>query len=167
MTDLIKGDEPTTTHAAWGSGNPRLRVTSEHERFEHALTHDSTRVGSSSESDLLLVGAEAHHATIAHDGRDEYVLTLHGEGEMNARSGDAAQAKGDRTETLRTGAHFTAGPWTLVFARDEFADHGRAYGGREGGELADQPAQEARPDYAAVVDEDDDDPSRLLEPTQD
>jgi len=39
------------------------------------------------------------------------------------------------------------GDWTLTFMRDEYADHGRPFGGREGGEGAVQPAQGARPDY--------------------
>jgi predicted GNAT family acetyltransferase len=41
------------------------------------------------------------------------------------------------------------GAWRLVFARDEFADHGRPYGGRNGGEGAHQRRQAPRPDYAA------------------
>jgi hypothetical protein len=48
---------------------------------------------------------------------------------------------------LRTGARFTMGGWTFVYARDEFADHGRPYGGREGGEGTYQPQQPERPDY--------------------
>ncbi|MGO1547519.1 MAG: hypothetical protein ACTHXL_09220, partial [Microbacterium gubbeenense] len=51
--------------------------------------------------------------------------------------------------TLRTGASFTAGPWRFVFQREEFADHGRPFGGRQGGELSDQPPQRRRPDYTA------------------
>jgi hypothetical protein len=39
------------------------------------------------------------------------------------------------------------GPWTFVYARDEYADHGRPYGGREGGEGTHQPRQPERPDY--------------------
>ncbi|KRA24496.1 hypothetical protein ASD65_08735 [Microbacterium sp. Root61] len=160
--DNTDGYVPTTTHAEWGAGNPRLLITSDDERFHHEIIHDLTRIGSSPDSDLHLAGTDAHHATIAHDERDEYVLTLHGEGEMNAGS-DPADETSDRTETLRTGARFTAGPWSLVFVRDEFADHGRPYGGREGGELSDQPSQPARPDYTSPVD----DEPRPLEAPQD
>lgn len=141
------GYEPTTTHAAWGAGNPRLRITSEHDRFEHALTADATRIGSAADSDIRLSGVETLHATITHDDRDEYVLTLHGEGEMNANPQSEATHAGDRSETLRAGARFTAGDWTLVYMRDEFADHGRPFGGREGGEGELQPSQPDRPDY--------------------
>jgi len=49
------------------------------------------------------------------------------------------------------------GEWRFTFARDEYADHGRPFGGREGGELADQPVQPPRPDYA---EHDDGDPDR-------
>ncbi|ALJ20540.1 FHA domain-containing protein [Microbacterium sp. No. 7] len=141
------GAEPTTTHAAWGAGHPRLLISSEQERLVHELHEDRLLIGSSTECALQLPGTDSVHATIVHDERDEYVLTLHGEGEMNANPDAAATHPGDRSETLRTGAQFTAGPWRLVFTREEFADHGRPYGGREGGELSDQPLQPPRPDY--------------------
>lgn len=160
--DTEDGSVPTTTHAQWGAGHPRLLITSDGARFHHEIVHDVTRIGSAPDSDLQLAGTDAHHATINHDERDEYVLTLHGEGEMNARS-DPADDTSDRTETLRTGARFTAGPWSLVFVRDEFADHGRPYGGREGGEFSDQRAQPARPNYTSPVD----DEPRPLEAPQD
>ena len=134
----------TTTHAAWGAGDPRLLVRREDARLEHPLTLAETHIGSGPENDLVLDGADPVHATIVHDERDEYVLALHGQGEMNARP-----ENDDRTEILRTGARFTIADWTLVFMREEYADHGRPYGGREGGEGADQPLQPERPDYAA------------------
>lgn len=142
------GDAPTTTHAEWGAGNPRLRVTRDDERSEFPLEEDVVRIGSAAGNELVLADADPVHATITHDERDEYVLQLHGDGEMNASSGADATHPGDDTETLRTGARFTVGPWTLVFARDEYADHGRPFGGRQGGEYSDQPLQEPRPDYS-------------------
>ncbi|SFD00685.1 Predicted acetyltransferase, GNAT superfamily [Nocardioides terrae] len=128
----------TTTHAAWGAGHPRLMVTGESERYVHEISCDLTHIGSGPDSDLQLPSADELHATILHDTADEYVLTM---------VGDGATGFGPN-ETLRTGAHFTAGPWQLIFIRDEFADHGRPYGGRRGGELAYQRPQEPRPDYA-------------------
>ncbi len=141
--------EPTTTHAEWGAGSPRLRITSETERFVHDLTADLTRLGAAEGSDVVLAGADPLHATIEHDERDEFVLTLHGAGEMSANPQAAATHDGDRSATLRTGARFTAGPWTIVYMRDEFADHGRPYGGRQGGEGEHQRPQPGRPDYDA------------------
>ena len=49
-----------------------------------------------------------------------------------------------------TGAQFTIGDWMLVFSRDEYADHGRPYGGRNGGEGTHQERQPERPDYPAT-----------------
>lgn len=143
-----EGYTPTTTHAEFGAGNPRLRITRDGERSEYALEADVVRIGSSPESELTLADADPVHATITHDDRDEYVLELHGEGEMNTNPDADATHPGERTQTLRTGARFTVGPWTLVFARDEFADHGRPFGGRLGGEYSDQPLQPERPDYS-------------------
>jgi hypothetical protein len=143
-----EGYNPTTTHAEWGAGSPRLRLTRDDERTEFALDADLVRIGSAADNELRLTDTDPVHATITHDDRDEYVLELHGEGEMNASAGVAATHGEDRTETLRTGARFTVGPWTLVFARDEFADHGRPFGGRQGGEYSDQPMQPPRPDYS-------------------
>lgn len=152
MTDQ-QGYEPTTTHAEWGAGDPHLRVSRNGEHFVHHLTTDDVRVGSAEGNELRLADTDPVHATITHDERDEYVLTLHGEGEMNANPRTAEPGLGDRTEILRTGAHFTAGEWTVVFGREEFADHGRPFGGREGGELDDQAPQPARPDYTGTGDE--------------
>lgn len=140
-------DGPGTTHAEYGAGNPRLRITRDDERAEFAIETERVQIGSAEGNDLILSDTDPVHATIDHDERDEYVLTLHGEGEMNANPDAAATRGGERTETLRTGARFTTGPWTLVFARDEYADHGRPFGGRHGGEYSDQPLQQPRPDY--------------------
>lgn len=147
MNEHTVENEPTTTHAAWGAGHPRLLISRGDERFVHEITTEVVRVGSAPGNELTLLDCDPVHATIRHDARDEYVLTLHGAGEMNANPLSAATHPGDRSETLRTGAHFTAGGWMLVFAREEFADHGRPFGGREGGEFSDQPPQPARPDY--------------------
>lgn len=149
MTDQYpQGNQPTTTHAAWGAGDPRLLISNDDDRTVHHITTDAVRIGSADGNELRLADIDPVHATITHDERDEYVLTLHGDGEMNASPTAAETGRGDRTEILRTGAHFTAGPWTLVFSREEFADHGRPFGGREGGELDDQLPQPARPDYS-------------------
>jgi predicted GNAT family acetyltransferase len=128
----------TTTHGSWGAGHPRILATSDHGRYVHEIDCDLTHIGSSPESDLVLPATDPLHAKILHDTTDEYVLTMVGEG---------ATSHG-RHAMLRTGARFTAGPWQLVFARDEFADHGRPYGGRRGGELAHQRREAPRPNYA-------------------
>ena len=143
-----EGYTPETTHAEFGAGNPRLRITRDGERAEFALEADVVRIGSAADNELRLDGADPVHATITHDDRDEYVLDMHGAGEMNANPDADATHPGERMQTLRTGARFTVGEWTLVYAREEFADHGRPYGGRLGGEYSDQPLQPERPDYS-------------------
>jgi hypothetical protein len=140
-------ETPETTHAEYGAGNPRLRITRDGERTEFPLEADEVRIGSADGNELRLADTDPLHATVTHDDRDEYVLTLHGDGEMNSNPDADATHPGEASETLRTGSRFTVGPWTLVFARDEFADHGRPYGGRLGGEYSDQPLQPPRPDY--------------------
>jgi predicted GNAT family acetyltransferase len=127
----------TTTHAAWGAGHPRILAASEHERYVHEIRCELTHIGSADDSDLKLSATDSLHAKILHDTTDEYVLTMVGEGATSS----------GRHEILRTGAHFTAGPWSLIFVRDEFADHGRPYGGRIGGEAGHQRPQKPRRDY--------------------
>ncbi|MGO2529855.1 MAG: FHA domain-containing protein, partial [Microbacterium gubbeenense] len=105
MTD----EQGTETHAAWGAGNPHLIVASDEDRHTFSLTLDEVTIGSAAGSVLRLPDIDALHATIVHDERDEYVLTLHGEGEMNANPHAAGTHPGERSETLRTGASFTAG----------------------------------------------------------
>jgi predicted GNAT family acetyltransferase len=128
----------TTTHATWGAGHPRILATSDRERYVYEIGCDLTHIGSAHDSDLKLPATDLLHARILHDTTDEYVLTMVGEGATSS----------GRHEVLRTGAHFTAGPWSLVFVRDEFADHGRPYGGRIGGEAGHQRPQKPRPDYS-------------------
>lgn len=148
MIDRTEDGDALTTHAEWGAGSPRLLVSREGEdRFVFDLVEDEVTIGSSPGSSVVLAGTDAVHASIVHDDRDEYVLTLHGAGEMNAST--EPDEDGVRREVLRTGARFRIGDWTLVFVRAEFADHGRPFGGREGGELSDQPPQPERPDYVA------------------
>ena len=148
MTDeTTEGYTPTTTHAEFGAGNPRLRITRDDDRTEFALDADLVRIGSAEGNELRIADTDPLHATIQHDDRDEYVLTLHGEGERSAAGSADATHPGEDTQTLRTGAQFTACPWSFVFARDESADHGRPFGGRKGGEFNDQRLQPPRPDY--------------------
>ncbi|WP_298039791.1 hypothetical protein [uncultured Microbacterium sp.] len=152
MTEQTSSDgsnAPTTTHAEWGAGNPRLLVSRDGERFVFDLVADAVRIGSADGNELQLADTDPVHADVVHDDRDEYVLTLHGHGEMNANPDAAETGASGRSEILRTGARFTAGDWTLVYSREEFADHGRPYGGRVGGEFSDQPPQPERPDYGS------------------
>lgn len=142
----IHPPQPTTTHGAWGAGEPHLIMVDEDDRRVFPLSADHFTIGSADGNDVVLPDTKPLHATIRHDEKDEYLLTMHGPGETNARPIEGSE---DRTEVLRTGARFTMGPWRIVFMRAEFADHGRPYGGREGGEGTHQRRQPDRPDYAA------------------
>lgn len=140
-------DRTTTTHAAWGAGHPRLIVEGARDRYIHELTSDLTRIGSSADNDIVLPGADSLHATITHDATDEYIVTMFSGGATGSTARTAPGKHPRPVLVLRTGAHFSAGPWELGFARDEFADHGRPHGGRQGGELSHQRSQPPRPDY--------------------
>ncbi len=138
----------TTTHYAFGGGRPRLFfvVGSDDwsgkmpEQFD--LLPDVTTIGSAPSADLQLPGLLPRHAEIRHESNDEYVL--HSFGEV---AGGSRQLSGEQAgvRVLRTGARMEMGQWNLGFFREEYADHGRPYGGRQGGELAYQKPQPPRP----------------------
>lgn len=135
--------QTTTTHGSWGSGHPHLSIRRSDHRMDFALTAGTVRLGSAPDMELIVPGADPHHATIVHNEFDEFALTMHGDGDMSA----ASEGPGGRSETLRSGARFTIGPWEFAFWREEASDHGRPYGGRNGGEGSVEPRQGPRPDY--------------------
>ncbi len=146
--------DPTTTHATWGAGHPRLIISRDGRHHEEQLDGELIRIGSGADADIRLDGIDPIAGEIRHDDRDEFVLVPHAPGDTNARLQPQAAAQGQDGEVLRTGARFTLGEWTFVFMREEYADHGRPYGGREGGEGSKQPAQPERPDYSFEAGED-------------
>ncbi len=132
----------TTTHG--GGGAPRLVLEKEHlwggERMPIYWLDTETTIGSGSACDVRLPGLADLHAVVRHDeDDDEYVVEL--------RDGAArvhGAAVGGRV-VLRTGARLEVGDHVLAFFREEFADHGRPHGGRQGGEIGVQLPQEPRP----------------------
>lgn len=148
--DHDAGQAPTSTHAERGAGRPRLifKVGEDWDGTpprEFDLLDGTTRIGSGDDMDLRLDGLEAFQATIEHDADDEYVLrhaTAVGEQNAPVLDSGALEPSGLPGEgVLRTGSPVELGDWSLSFYRDEFADHGRPGGGREGGEGAHQPGQ--------------------------
>ncbi|WP_122260715.1 FHA domain-containing protein [Ornithinimicrobium cerasi] len=138
----------TTTHDPLGGGTPRLvyyLVPPEEggERQVLPLRRGTTRIGSSAEDDLRLSDLSPGHVEIRRNpATDEYeavpvagVVTTVGGAEVSA------------PVLLRTGAVVRAGGRAFTYVRDEYADHGRPYGGREGGEFARQRPQPPRPRY--------------------
>lgn len=129
----------TTTHYARGGGRPRLIFVQNSETWngqvprEFELTGERTTIGSGDGATLKLAGLDDVHAEVLHTEDDEYVLVPHGviTGSVNGRE----------RSVLRTGARIQLGTWALAFFREEYADHGRPFGGRNGGELAYQRPQ--------------------------
>ncbi|MEV8254234.1 hypothetical protein AB0O95_09745 [Rhodoglobus sp. NPDC076762] len=137
----------TTTHYASGAGRPRLFFVVGSENWngqmprEFELRSDVTTIGSSTSADLQLPGLDPIHAEIRHDDDDEYVLRSFG-----AVGGGSRPLTGQETgsRTLRTGALMEMGEWRIGFFREEYADHGRPFGGRIGGEMGHQKPQPGR-----------------------
>jgi hypothetical protein len=129
----------TTTHYLPGSGRPRLIFVQNSESWngqvprEFELVGERITIGSGSDAMLQLVGLDNLHAEVVHTEDDEYVLVPHGviTGSVNGRE----------ESILRTGARVQLGEWALAFFREEYADHGRPFGGRNGGELSYQRPQ--------------------------
>ena len=139
----------TTTHYTPGSGRPRLIFVVGSKNWngqmprEFNLLPGTTTIGSSPEADLQLPGLKPLHAEIRHDHNDEYRLFATGDVAGSSRPSDDGRSIGNG-QILRTGSRLEMGPWRMGYFREEFADHGRPFGGRVGGELAVQKPQPPR-----------------------
>ncbi|WP_207343617.1 FHA domain-containing protein [Arthrobacter sp. E3] len=123
--------KPTTTHYARGGGRPRLIFVRDSETWdgrppkEFNLTEEATVIGSGPEANFRLPELSAAHGSIIHTDDDEYVFF--------PTQPSSSEAPG---RILRTGARLLLGPWRMVFFREEYADHGRPFGGRTAGEFS-------------------------------
>jgi len=141
----------TTTHYASGGGRPRLIFVVGSQNWngqkprEFDLLPATTRIGSSPDADLVLADLKPFHAEIRHDENDEYVLYPLGEVSGSVRPVDDVASTRGGGIILRTGSRVEMGKWRMAFFREEFADHGRPFGGRVGGEFAVQKPQAPRP----------------------
>jgi len=148
---------PTTTHAGFGEGRPRLLFVVDPEGWsgenepEFLLRDPVTRIGSGEDMDLRLAGLEPFHAEIRHEDDDEYVLLVHGPARLSSELATPLEERHPRPRVLRTGARIELGDWQMSFYREEYADHGRPYGGREGGEGAHQVVQPSDATHAQDV----------------
>jgi hypothetical protein len=134
---------PTTTHDPSGGGLPRLVLEKEHlwagERQPIFWLGDgTTTIGSGPDCDVRLPGLEAEHAVVHRTDDDEFVV------EPVAGDTHVHGARYGGRIVLRTGARIEVGPHVLAYFREEYADHGRPYGGRIGGELGRQLPQERK-----------------------
>jgi hypothetical protein len=138
-----------TTHDPQGGGGPRLIFALGGEAIasadgsvtqtEYALAPGRTSIGSAADADLRLPDLAPEHASIVRDEFDEYVLEPESP-ELPSRVNGQPVSR----HSLRTGDRVELGPWTLTYFRDEYADHGRPFGGRQGGEGAVQQEQPPR-----------------------
>lgn len=133
----------TTTHDVRRGGNPRLVMTvgnpgiPDGGALVYPLRQDVTTIGSDPACDIVLAGLAPIHAVVSHDDRDEFVLQDRS-ADRSARVNGFVVGDG---RALRTGVRITLGQWTLAYRRAEFADHGRPFGGRIGGEAGHQRRQ--------------------------
>lgn len=134
---FMPGRRPvTTTHDPRRGGNPRLVLSTSNQRLPDTgrvvfpLRGVETLIGSAPECDIRLDGLEPVHAVVRHDEADE--LVLHDRSAAGTTLVNGAPAR--RGRILRTGSRVSVGEWTLAYRRAEYADHGRPYGGRIGGE---------------------------------
>jgi len=133
----------TTTHATRGGGDPKLVLAPREDPWPgdkqpfFRLRKDRTTIGSGEDCDIRLPGLAELHAEVLLDLEDEFVLV--------AISPDT-RVNGERIRSrlLRTASRIQVASWTMSFYREEYADHGRPYGGRVGGEIGHQLAQPPR-----------------------
>jgi len=95
------------------------------------------RIGSGPDCEIRLPGLAEVHAVVRHDEDDEWrVETVGGTTKVHGHP--------VMEQVLRTGTAVVVGEHRLSFFREEYADHGRPYGGRIGGELGRQRPQDPR-----------------------
>lgn len=123
--------KPTTTHYSRGGGRPRLIFVRDSETWdgrppkEYNLTEETTVIGSGEEANFRLPELSPAQGRIVHTDDDEFIFHA-------AEPGSTPEAG----RVLRTGARILLGPWRMVFFREEYADHGRPFGGRTAGEFS-------------------------------
>jgi hypothetical protein len=133
----------TTTDDPRGGGRARLvfalgdSMGAGTVQREFELRHGVTVIGSGADADLRLAGLGEHHAEVRRDEFDEYVYV-----DLGTPAGSRIDGTPVSSRELHTGDRIELGAWTLSYYREEFADHGRPYGGRQGGELSTQQGQD-------------------------
>ena len=98
-------------------------------------TGATTTIGSDPANNLVLDRVDPHQAEIRRNDEDEYVVVSTGTNPCRVNGEPIREA------LLRTGTRIEIGEWTMVYFRAEYADHGRPYGGRIGGEAGYQRPQ--------------------------
>ncbi|GAA2151673.1 hypothetical protein GCM10009844_34170 [Nocardioides koreensis] len=133
----------TTTHDPARGGGPRLVLAVGEDVWPgerqpvYWLADGVSTIGSDPACDICLPRLASLQAEVHHDEADEFVIVARNPG---------VRVNGARAprQVLRTGSRVEVGPWRLAYYREEYADHGRPYGGRIGGELGHQRPQPPR-----------------------
>ncbi len=145
---VLRRQRVSTTHDPAGGGLPRLYFPPEDTagaQLKVFYLRPHITVGDRDDADLRLPGVAADQAVIRRNEADEYVIEPQPDGLPIRVHGSLVL----RPTQLRTGARIEIGPWRMVYFRAEYADHGRPYGGRQGGEIDRQqwqPPARYRPD---------------------
>ena len=131
-----------------GGGRPRLRFAMGgmaprgSQPLEFCLREaGTTRIGSGTGADLRLDGLAEEHAEIRCELGDEYVLV-----NLDAAGGSRVDGQPVERAELHTGDRVEVGGWTMSYYREEYADHGRPFGGRSGGESLHEHPRDDVPD---------------------
>ena len=137
---------PTPTHDADRGGYPRLVMAPPEKHFPGQtlpvyLLGEVTTFGSDPACDVVLDGLRPRHAEVRRTEEDELVVRLLTPTAPVRVNGAVVLEEA----LLRSGTKVALGPHLLVYAREEYADHGRPYGGRVGGELGRQRLQPPPP----------------------
>jgi hypothetical protein len=125
-----------------GAGHPRLVPTTAGYAFAGSaaaagvttafpLDAETTVIGGASRQDLHLDGLPVAYGAIVHRRGDEYVYV-----QLDPRYTVRLNGTAVTSAALHHGDRLTLRHHELVFQRDEFADHGRFDGGRQGGEFS-------------------------------
>lgn len=120
------GGQPRLIFASGGSELPEDEGGASGRPADFHLLPGVTTIGSGSTCDLRLAGLADRHAEIRRDDADEYIFVA-----VDPREASVNGARVDQIP-LHTGDRLELGGWILSFYREEFADHGRPYGGRQG-----------------------------------
>jgi hypothetical protein len=127
------------------AGHPRLVVASDGHAVagsseaagvqrEFVLDQDLITIGSADGQDVQMPGLEPAHGEIRRDSSENDYVYTHVSDRGSSRVGGSQV----HSSSLHHGDRLELGAVTLVFQRDEFADHGRlSNGGREGGQFRD------------------------------
>jgi FHA domain-containing protein len=136
----------SSTHQ--GGGRPRLRFAmgdsapqgSQPREFS-LIDEAATSIGSGAGADLQLDGIAERHAEIRYEPGDEYVLV-----DLGGPGGSRVNGQPVERAELHTGDRIELGDWTMSYYREEYADHGRPFGGRQGGESLHEHPRDDVPD---------------------